>query len=152
AGTQGAFAPDVLMPLQFFGPNPSPEAREAFNQYVRMRWPIKVFALDPVEQDQNIADEYARRREEQIALALAFASGKISAQAMMRFDRRIEWDMATIALNRTVTGFTHGADTFGWRFTPRFQSPPIESGLTTFGQTLLGGPTTDHDIRKRQLE
>ncbi len=136
----------------FVGPTPSPEACQAFNAYVRCRWPVRVFALDPVEQDQNIADAYARRRELQVAVALAFASGQMNAQSMMRFTRRLEWDMETININKTSVGFSHGNDTFGWRFHPRFQSPPVKGTFATFGETLFGGPSTNSDIRTRQLE
>ncbi len=145
----GGLAPEGL---EFFGPEPTDQAREAFNEYVRCRWPIRVFALDPVTDEQNVADAFARRRELQVAMAVAFASGRISAQGLMRFSRRLEWDMATIDLNRTVVGFAHGEDTFGWRFYPRFQTPPIKGNLATFWETTFGGPTRDQDIRQRQLE
>ena len=139
--------------MAFFEPRPTPEACEAFNSYVMCRWPIHVFALDPVTQDQNIADIYARRRESQLALAVAFASGQINAQQMTRMVRRLDTEIETIALNRTAVSFAHGSDTFGWRFYPRFQSPPIESNLTVFTRDLiLGGPTTKQDMKKRRLE
>ena len=51
----------------------------------------------------------------QIALAVAAASGRLNAQALARYTRRLEVDMATVALNQTAVGFAHGADTFGWR-------------------------------------
>jgi hypothetical protein len=70
----------------------------------------------------------------------------------MRYTRRLEWDMATIALNQTAVGFSHGSDTFGWRFHPRFQTPPIKGNIATFCETLIGGPTTDDDLNERQLE
>jgi len=138
--------------LQFYHPHCGDAERRAFNEYVKCRWPIHVFALDPVTQEQNIADAFSRRRELQVAMALAFASGQLNAQAMMRFTRRLEWDMATIALNRTIVGFSHGDDTFGWRFFPRFQTPPIKGNIATFGETLFGGPTRDQDMRQRELE
>src|SRR5207302_464417 len=84
------------------------------------------FAIDPVVDQQNIADAFSRHRELQLALAFAFASGNVNFNQMMRFQRRLEMDAETIALNRTVTGFAHGNDSFGWRFTPRFQTPPEE--------------------------
>ncbi|MEQ1829162.1 MAG: hypothetical protein ABL921_24580 [Pirellula sp.] len=136
----------------FYGPFPNPEACQAFNTYVRCRWPVRVFALDPVQQDQNIADAYARRREMQVAVALAFASGQLNAQSMMRYTRRLEWDMATININQTAVGFSHGNDTFGWRFHPRFQTPPVKGTLATMGESLLGGPSTNSDMKTRHLE
>lgn len=139
--------------LPFYGPFPPPESREAFRQYVACRWPIHVFALDPVTQDQNIMDAFASRRELQLAYSLAFVQGRISAQQLTRFTRRIEYDAVTIALNRTAVGFAHGNDTFGWRFMPRYQTPDIPGNLTVIFRDLLwGGPSRDHLLRESQLE
>jgi hypothetical protein len=135
----------------FFGPDPSPEARQAFNDYVRARWPIRVFALDPVRDEQNVDDSYARRRELQIAMAMAAATGRLNGQAMARFTRRLETDMAVVALNQTAVGFTHGADTFGWRFYPRVQTPPTRGTLATLAETVCG-PTAEADLAQRKLE
>ena len=135
----------------FYGPDPSPEARAAFLEYVRIRWPLRVFALDPVSEEQNVDDSYARRRELQIAMAMASASGPLNAQAMQRYARRLELDMATVQLNKTAVGFSHGADTFGWRFYPRVQTPPTRGGLAALGETVCG-PSSDADLAQRQLE
>jgi hypothetical protein len=140
-------------PLPYFLPDPPPEARAAFNDYVRCRWPIMVFALDPVAQQQNIADVFSARREMQLAMSLAFVSGNISGRRMMRFARRIEFDMETIDLNNTAVGFSHGSDTFGWRFYPRYQTPDIDSNFTVFFRDLLlGGPSRNALLRQRRLE
>jgi hypothetical protein len=136
----------------FYGPYPSPEARMAFNDYVCRRWPIRVFALDPVVQEQNVEDAFARRRELQIAAAMAFASGRMGGQALMRFTRRLETEMATISLNRTAIGFAHGPDTFGWRFEPRIQPPPTRNTFAAFTETLCGGPSDDAERMHRRLE
>jgi hypothetical protein len=136
----------------FYGPNPAPEARRAFNDYVRIRWPIRVFALDPVTQEQNIEDAYSMRRETQIAMAVAASRGRAGTQAMMRYARRLETDLATIALNKTAVGFSHGSDTFGWRFYPRVQSPPTRNNLVNFAETLVGSNSTNRDLAERRLE
>lgn len=134
-------------------PNPDAAARQAFIEYVKCRWPIHVFALDPVTADQNIADSFARRREAQFALSLAFTSGNIGARSFTNFARRLEWDYQTIALNRTMVAFSHGDDTFGWRFYPRFQSPDIESnGMVLFRDLFIGGPSRDAELKQRQIE
>jgi hypothetical protein len=139
--------------LDYYLPEPSAEARHAFIEYVRCRWPIHVFALDPETQDQNIADAFALQRDLQLAMSLAFVSGQISANNMMKFARRIEQNYETIALNRTEVGFSHGGDTFGWRFYPRFQTPDIAGNLTVFFRDLLiGGPNRAAVLRQRQLE
>ena len=72
---------------------------------------------------------------------------------MMSYARRIEYDFATIDLNGTAVGFSHGDDTFGWRFYPRFQTPDIESNATVFIRDLLiGGPSRNDLLRQRRLE
>ena len=149
ATTLGGGLPCLAGP--FFGPSPSPEARAAFAAYVQCRWPIRVFALDPVIDEQNVEESFARRREAQIAMAVAFASGRTTAQALNRATRRLELDMATVALNRTAVGFTHGADTFGWRFAPRVQPPPTRTGLAGWAETLCG-TSSDADLASRCLE
>ena len=136
----------------FYGPNPGPEARQTFNDYVRRRWPIRVFALDPVCQEQNVEDMYAMRRETQIAMALAASSGRMNSQALMRYARRLETDLATVALNKTAVGFSHGTDTFGWRFYPRVQSPPTRNNLVTITDTLVGTNSTTRDLAERRIE
>jgi hypothetical protein len=151
ATARGHAAPAAPRPAPFYGPHPGPEARAAFADYVRCRWPIRIFALDPVSDDQNVDDAHARRRELQIAMATAAATGRLSAQAMARFTRRLEQDMAVVALNRTAVGFSHGSDTFGWRFYPRVQTPPTRGGLAALGETVCG-PTSDGDLAQRQLE
>ena len=151
ATSRGHTAPAGRFAGPFSGPDPSPEARAAFAEYVRTRWPLRVFALDPVSEEQNVDDSYARRRELQIAMAMASATGPLNAQTMQRYTRRLELDMATVALNKTAVGFSHGADTFGWRFYPRVQTPPTRGGLAALGDTVCG-PSSDADLAQRQLE
>ena len=141
----------VAQPQPYFLPCPPEEARTAFNEYVRTRFPVHVFALDPFVQEQNLADTLARSRELQLALSLAFVSGQISASSMTRFARRTELQTATIAVNRTQLAFSHGEDTFGWRFQPRYQTPPTPTALGAFAQTFTG-PTRDGDRRQLELE
>ena len=95
-----------------------------FCDYVQNRWPIISFALDPVTDQQNIADSFNLKRDLQLALSFAFATGQINFSQLNTFRRQIQQSADTIALNRTVTGFVHGNDIFGFRFTPRFQNPP----------------------------
>ncbi|WP_139228715.1 hypothetical protein [Planctomicrobium piriforme] len=137
----------------FYDPKPDSAASAIFNEYVRVRWPIHVFAIDPVIQEQNVSDAFARRRETQLALSLAFTRGEMSAQNFSRFSRRVDYELDTIALNRTIVGFSHGNDTFGWRMYPRVQTPPIDGNMKVFFRDLLVGPPgRDQDLRKRQLE
>jgi hypothetical protein len=144
-------APDPCIDGPFWGPDPAPAARHAFAGYVRRRWPVRVFALDPVTDEQNIEDAFASRRESQIAVAMAVASGRINAQSLNRYSRRLEADMATVAVNRTSVGFVHGADTFGWRFYPRVQTPATKTGIAGFADAICG-PDDPAALATRRLE
>lgn len=129
------------------------EPGRVFNDYVAARWPVVTFALDPVVDQQNILDSFSLRRDLQLALAFAFSTGKISFNQLTTFRRKIQQDEETIALNKTVTSFAHGNETFGWRFTPRLQTPPSQGNLATLGSTLLrGGPGPNYGLRKSKLE
>jgi hypothetical protein len=153
ASSQGRLtAPGGAWSGPFSGPNPTPEARRSFNDYVRLRWPIRIFALDPVAQEQNIEDMYSKQRELQIAMAVAANGGRLNSQAALRYARRLETDMATIALNKTAVAFSHGSDTFGWRFYPRFQSPPTRNNIAAFADTLIGSNSQKRDLADRRLE
>ena len=139
--------------MYFFGPNPAIEAHEAFRQYVKCKWPIHVFALDPVTQDQNVSDSFSQRREMQMALAIAASNRMLGGQAMSRFVRRMEYDLETISLNRTAIAFSHGDNTFGWRFYPRMQTPPVPGNLQVCVQDMLiGGQDRNRLLNTRRLE
>ena len=137
----------------YANPNPTADARQTFNSYVQLRWPIRVFALDPDVEEQNISDRMTTRREMQQAMALAFVTGRISANSFTRFARRLDAEYETVSLNRTQIGFSHGENTFGWRFYPRFQTPDTPSNIGgLLRDTLVGGPSKDHLLQARQLE
>lgn len=146
-------SPIVCHWLPYFGPNPPPEARDAFAQYVKVRWPIHVFQIDPVVTEQNIADIRSVYRQMQMAVALAFSQKSIGVSAAMQAMRKLQRDRATFDLNRTVVGFGHGDDTFGWRFYPRFQTQPVESNTTVFFRDLIiGGPTDKQLECSKEIE
>ncbi|MGV3608206.1 MAG: hypothetical protein ACO1RA_17500 [Planctomycetaceae bacterium] len=139
--------------LPYFGPNPSDEARLQFADYVRLRWPIKVFAIDPVVNEQNISDVRSVYRQMQMAVALSYAQGKVGTSAAMQAMRKLQRDRATVDLNRTAIGFGHGDDTFGWRFYPRFQTMKVEGNAKVLVRDLfIGGPTDKQLERTRQIE
>ena len=147
----GISCPDVSG-YCFWGPEPPQESRAAFNDYVLSRWPIQVFALDPISQDQNINDAYSVARDLQISIAAAASSGTIPVGIAGSFARNLQLQLDSIAINRTAVGYSHGSNTFGWRFYPRVQRPATPGTLGALGQTILGGPTRDTLIRQRRLE
>ena len=150
--TSKGMVADCSLAGPFYGPNPGPEARDGFNDYVRRRWPIRVFALDPVSAEQNVEEMFSQRREMQLALAMAVAHGRANRQTMARYDRALQTNIATIGLNQTAVGFTHGADTFGWRFYPRIQTPPTQNNLAAFRDTLIGTNSRRQDLSTRCIE
>lgn len=129
------------------------EAAEVFQGYIKARWPVLTFSLDPTVDQQNIADAYSLRRDLQMAVAYAFATGRISFSQMTSFHRQVAIDVEALALNRTVTCFSHGNDTFGWRFTPRYQNPPNPSNARTLAQLATWtGPGPNYQVNKSKLE
>ncbi len=151
-GTRPGYGPLPIW-LPYFGPTPPEQARRAFADYVRLRWPLRIFTLDPVVTEQNIADVSSIYRQMQMAVAIGFSTGEIGISAAMQAMRRLQRDRATVDLNRVAVGFAHGDDTFGWRFFPRFQTPPVESNLTVlFRDLIIGGPTDRQLERKQEIE
>jgi hypothetical protein len=139
--------------MTFYGPRPSPEACDQFSRYVSVRWPLRVFTVDPVVSEQNIDSTSQVFRQSQLLVAASFASGKVNANSATRMLRKIQRDMATIDLNRTVVGFAHGDQTFGWRFYPRFQVAPVEGNAKVLFRDLIGGgPTDEQLLRSRKIE
>jgi hypothetical protein len=139
--------------LRFYDFRPTPEAKQLFKEYVRCKWPIHVFALDPDVDEQNILDAYSRRTELQMALAVSLAAGKISFNDATKDARQLDLDQTTIGLNRTAVGFGGGKSTFGWRFYPRVQTPPSPSNPARIvGALLYNGTRPDYDVLHRQME
>ena len=65
-------SPDCLAHLDaitFAGPDPTDEARRVFNEYVAAKWRIRVFAIEPVLEQQNVADFLSRRSMKHLDIA-----------------------------------------------------------------------------------
>jgi hypothetical protein len=151
-GDHGRPCPDLAV-VRFYDPT-NPESNAIFQEYVRLKWPVLTFAIDPVVDQQNIADSFNLRRDLQLALAFAFASGQVNFSQANTFRRQIEQAADTIALNRTVTGYAQGDATFGFRLTPRYQNPPNQR--TNLGviasQLISGGPGPNYGLKHSKLE
>ena len=138
----------------FFTGN-DPEAVKLWETIVRETFPLHVFNLDPITEEQNAYDAFSRRREMQVALAFSVAKGSVfSADQKLKMSRKLALDEATIALNRTAVAFAHGEDTFGWYFHPRIQTPRTEStNIGALARTIWStGPTEHYDRKHRRLE
>lgn len=131
-----------------------PLAVELWQMIIRENFPLSVFTLDPQVEEQNVYDAFSRRREMQLALAYNVARGRFNTAQKLAFSRQLGLDQADIGLNRTVVGFSHGDDTFGWYFYPRVQCPPVEStNIGALARTIWStGPTDHYDLRHRKLE
>ena len=152
-GADGYVCPAEVDGMVFYTPEPAPDVVTTFQEYVKARWPMITFALEPVTDQQNIQDAFTRRRDLQLAVAFALSSGRMSFRQATRFTRQLQYEAQTIALNQTVSAFAHGTDTFGWRFTPRFQTPPEESNFATVTNLLgRGGPGPNYGLRNSKIE
>lgn len=140
--------------FSFMDPIPTEEARAAFADYVAAKWPIHVFTLDPMTDQQNQIDILSLRTDLQLALAIGIANGTIDAEQVTTFSRSLERELAAIDLNRTVVGFGAGEATFGWRFSPRIQTPPIQTTPRRAFSTVFGagGLSREYDLNNRQIE
>ncbi len=128
-------------------------ANEAFKAYVAAKWPLHVYSVDPVLQQQNILDAFSRRSELQLALAASVAAGKINIKNATSYARQLDLDLETVGLNRTSVGFGAGDTTFGWMFYPRVQTPPSQSNPRRIASLLYwNGPSPDYDLKHRRIE
>ena len=107
------------------------QAFRAFEQYVEAKWPLRVYAIEPVIAQQNIADVMGRRTQSALDLVGSGLIGPAKALTGFATDRRAEDDETAIRLNPTMVGFGAGESTFGWIFYPRLQ--------TGNGRAAVGG-------------
>ncbi len=139
--------------LCFYEFDASLEARNAFKDYVACKWPLHIYAVDPVLDQQNVLDAYSRRTELQLALAVAVSTGQFNIKNATSFARQLDLDLQTVGLNRTSVGFGAGDTTFGWMFYPRVQTPQPVSNFRTITNTLTGtGQGINADLRSRRIE
>lgn len=140
--------------LPFYYPHGDSRVTGIWAELIQREFPVHVFNLDPIVEEQNVFDAFSRRREIQLAFAFAVANGKMRADQALKYSRLMAFDQSTIALNRTVVAFAHDHDTFGYVFKPRVQSPPEEkSNIEAIARTLWAtGPTREYDLRHRELE
>src|SRR5262249_4101580 len=116
------------------------KAFRAFEQYVSAKWPLRVYAIEPVIAQQNVADTFGRRSQSALDLLGAGLVGPAKAVAGVSTDRRASDDETAIRLNPTMVGFGAGQSTFGWIFYPRIQTSGGRNGrLMTDLALLLNG-------------
>ncbi|WP_145952280.1 hypothetical protein [Paludisphaera borealis] len=129
---------EQLRNVNFFDPNATDDAIQLFGRYVNAKWPLRVYAIEPVIAQQNVADAVGRRSLSALDLLGGVPLGPFRAAGAFSTDRRISEDEAAIRLNPTMVGFGAGESTFGWIFYPRLQTTrtPYRS-LSTAASRLI---------------
>ena len=125
-----------LKKTSFFDPEASEEAMRLFEKYVNAKWPLRVYAIEPVIAQQNVADAFGRRTQSAFDLAAVAPVGPLKAlsglaSAGLASERRGAEDETAIRLNPTMVGFGAGESTFGWIFYPRIQTRTRDGRLIT---------------------
>ena len=139
-----SFNAEDLKRLSLFEPVVSDAAFHTFEKYVEAKWPLRVYAIEPVIAQQNVADVFARRSQSAFDLVGSGLIGPARAIAGIGSDHRAGEDETAIRLNPTMVGFGAGQSTFGWIFYPRIQTSGGRSGrLLTDVALLLNGRVPD---------
>jgi len=133
-------SPEELRRVNFFDPDASEEAFRLFERYVQAKWPLRVYAIEPVIAQQNIADAVGRRSVSALNLMAGGPIGPLLGAGNLSTDRRVSEDEAAIRLNPTMVGFGAGENTFGWVFYPRLQTSrePYRNFASAALQLLCG--------------
>jgi|GEM_PF-2566311 len=131
---------EELRRVNFFNPDASDEAFRLFERYVQAKWPLRVYAIEPVIAQQNIADSMGRRSASALNLVAGGPIGPLLGAGNLSADRRVIEDEAAIRLNPTMVGFGAGESTFGWVFYPRLQTSrePYRNFASAALQLLCG--------------
>ena len=69
--------PEYLKGLSFFEPEVSDDAFRAFEKYVNSKWPLRVYAIEPVIAQQNVADAFGRSKRSAFDLARSGTDGTV---------------------------------------------------------------------------
>jgi hypothetical protein len=148
--------PERLKEISFFAPDPSDTACHYFEKFVNSKWPLRVYAIEPVIAQQNVADAFTRRSQASLELAGGSPLGRLRilnglAVGGLATDRKTAEDETAIRLNPTMVGFGAGESTFGWIFYPRLQTR-LKDGLFTKVSLLLNGRFPDPTGREQSIE
>lgn len=148
---------DALKTVSFFEPSVSEDAMRLFERYVDEKWPLKVYAIEPVIAQQNVADGFGRRTQSAFELAAAAPIGSLKAlsglaSVGLASERRGSEDENAIRLNPTMVGFGAGERSFGWIFYPRIQTRMRDGRLITDIQLLLNGRFPEPGGKEQSIE
>ncbi len=143
---------ESLRQLSFFEPEVSDEAFRAFEEYVRVKWPLRVYAIEPVIAQQNVADAFYGTKRSVIQLVGAAPLATWRGFAGLASDHTAADEETAIRLNPTMVGFGAGQSTFGWIFYPRLQTNRSSRGILTDVALLLNGRILDPMGNSQMIE
>jgi hypothetical protein len=146
-----------LKNTSFFDPEAPDEVMRLFEKYVNAKWPLRVYAIEPVIAQQNVADAFGRRTGSTLELAASAPVGPLKllggiAAAGLAADRHAVEDETAIRLNPTMVGFGAGESTFGWVFYPRIQTRMRDGRLLTDLTLLARGEFPDPTGKMQSIE
>lgn len=122
ADQDSTISPELLKRISFFDPEPTDEAFQVFQKYVNTKWPLRVYAIEPVIAQQNVADAFGRRKLSSLDIVGSAYTGPFKALSGVATQKQAADDETAIRLNPTMVGFGAGQNTFGWIFYPRLQT------------------------------
>ncbi|MDG3004505.1 hypothetical protein [Paludisphaera mucosa] len=129
-----------LRHVNFFRADSSDEAFAVFQKYTNVKWPLRVYAIEPVIAQQNVADSVARRSTSGLDLIGGVPLGPFRAAGVFSNEAALAEEEAAIRLNPTMVGFGAGESTFGWIFYPRLQTARTGlSGLASVSHMVQAG-------------
>ena len=144
--------PESLRHMSFFEPEVSDEAFRAFEEYVSVKWPLRVYAIEPVIAQQNVADAFYGAKRSVIQLVGAAPLAPWRGFAGLSSDHTAADEETAIRLNPTMVGFGAGQSTFGWIFYPRIQTNRGSRGVLTDVALLLNGRILDPMGNSQMIE
>jgi hypothetical protein len=148
-----SLGPEVLRRISFFEPEPTDEAFHIFQKYVDSKWPLRVYAIEPVIAQQNVADAFGRRKLSSLDIVGSASTGPLRALTGFANQRQAADEETAIRLNPTMVGFGAGQSTFGWIFYPRLQtSGGKRLHLVTDVALLLSGRVPDPTGSDQSIE
>jgi hypothetical protein len=146
-------SPETLKRISFFEPEPTDEAFQVFQKYVNTKWPLRVYAIEPVIAQQNVADAFGRRKLSSLDIVGSTFTGPLKALAGVASQRQAADDETAIRLNPTMVGFGAGQSTFGWIFYPRLQTNEAKKlRLATDLALLVSGRVPDPTGNDQSIE
>ena len=118
---------------------------------------MRVYAIEPVIAQQNVADAFGRRTQSALEVAASAPAGPLKvlsglASAGLASERTAAEDETAIRLNPTMVGFGAGESTFGWVFYPRIQTRARDGRLLTDIALLLNGRFPDPTGKEQSIE